>query len=70
MASGLEIRANIDAEIFKTLVLIHGAGSVALLTFLPFVLREDFKYEGWRARPWHTLGAGLLSSWHSLCRHL
>ena len=44
MASGLEIRVNIDAEIFKTLVLIHGGASVALLTFLPFVLREGAQY--------------------------
>ena len=57
MASGLEIRAKIDAEIFKTLVLIHGGGSVALLTFLPFVLREDFKYEG------AALAHGILWGW-------
>lgn len=39
-APGLEIRAKIDAEIFKTLILIHGGGSIALLTFLQFLLRE------------------------------
>ncbi len=38
--AGLEIRAKIDAEIFKTLIAIHGGGSIALLTFLQFLLRE------------------------------
>jgi hypothetical protein len=38
--TGVEIRAKIDAEIFKTLIAIHGGGSITLLTFLQFLLRE------------------------------
>ena len=45
MASGLEIRAEIDAQIAKVLILIHGGGSIALLTFLQFVLAEKSEYD-------------------------
>ena len=45
MASGLEIRAEIDAQIAKALILIHGGGSIALLTFLQFVLGEKSEYD-------------------------
>lgn len=38
--SGLEIRAQIDAELVKGLLIINGGGSVALLTFLPVILGE------------------------------
>jgi hypothetical protein len=40
MATGREIRANIDNENFKGLLLVNGGGSVALLTFLVFALKE------------------------------
>jgi hypothetical protein len=38
MASGVEIRAEIDTENVKGLLLINGGGAVALLAFLPAVL--------------------------------
>jgi hypothetical protein len=40
MASGRELRANIDVENFKGLLLVNGGGSVALLAFLPSVLEK------------------------------
>ena len=41
MASGLEIRAQIDTETVKGLLLINGGGAVALLAFLPAVLGKQ-----------------------------
>lgn len=38
MAIGIEIRAQIDTENVKGLLLINGGGAVALLAFLPAVL--------------------------------
>jgi hypothetical protein len=38
MADGLKIRAEIDNENVKGLLLINGGAAVALLTFLPYVL--------------------------------
>jgi len=38
MTSGLEIRAQIDSENLKGLLVANGGGAVALLTFLPFIL--------------------------------
>lgn len=38
MATELEIRAQIDTENVKALLLINGGGAVALLAFLPYVL--------------------------------
>lgn len=38
MATGLEIRAQIDTENVKGLLLINGGGTVALLAFLPTIL--------------------------------
>ena len=40
MASDKEIRAQIDSELVKGLLLINGGGCVALLAFLPFILGE------------------------------
>jgi hypothetical protein len=40
MSKGLEIRAQIDTENVKGLLLINGGGAVALLAFLPHVLFE------------------------------
>lgn len=37
---GIDRRAEIDAQTVKALLLIHGGGAVALLTFLPTVLGE------------------------------
>lgn len=44
MTKGLEIRAQIDTESVKGLLLINGGGAVALLAFLPFVLGKP-EYE-------------------------
>ena len=38
MTSGLEIRAQIDTENLKGLLLVNGGGVVALLTFFPLIL--------------------------------
>lgn len=38
MATGVEIRSNIDTENVKGLLLINGGGAVALLAFLPSIL--------------------------------
>lgn len=38
MASGLELRSQIDTETVKGLLLINGGGAVAMLAFLPTVL--------------------------------
>ena len=38
MTKGLEIRAQIDTELVKGLLIINGGGSIALLTFLPTIL--------------------------------
>ncbi len=38
MTKGLEIRAQIDTENVKGLLLINGGGAIALLAFLPSVL--------------------------------
>lgn len=38
MTSGLEIRAQIDTENLKGLLLVNGGGAVAFLTFLPTIL--------------------------------
>ena len=44
MTKGLEIRAQIDTEVVKGLLLINGGGAIALLAFLPTILKEP-KYE-------------------------
>ncbi len=38
MTKGLEIRAQIDTELVKGLLIINGGGSIALLTFFPVIL--------------------------------
>lgn len=38
MTSGMEIRARIDSEQLRGLLLIHGGASIALLAFLPHIL--------------------------------
>ena len=38
MTEGLKIRAQIDADTVKGLLLVNGGAAVALLAFLPFVL--------------------------------
>ena len=40
MSKGLEIRSQIDTEVVKGLLLINGGGAVALLAFLPNILKE------------------------------
>lgn len=40
MADGQEIRANVDTETVRGLLLINGGGAVALLAFLPGVLQK------------------------------
>lgn len=40
MALGIEIRAQIDTENVKGLILINGGGAIALLAFLPHILGE------------------------------
>jgi hypothetical protein len=44
VSKGLEIRAQIDTENVKGLLLVNGGGAVALLAFLPFVLGKS-EYE-------------------------
>ena len=41
MASGLEIRAQIDTETVKGLLFVNGGGAVAFLAFLPSVLGKQ-----------------------------
>ncbi|HKJ62038.1 MAG TPA: hypothetical protein VKA94_08585 [Hyphomicrobiales bacterium] len=41
MSTGLEIRAQIDSENAKGLLLINGGGAVALLAFLPHIIDND-----------------------------
>lgn len=44
MPSGLEIRAQIDTEVVKGLLLMNGGGAIALLAFLPHILgKPDFE---------------------------
>ena len=38
MPTGLEIRARMDAETAKALLLLNGGGAIALLAFLPSIL--------------------------------
>ncbi len=38
MTKGLEIRAQIDTEVVKGLLLLNGGGAVALLALLPTVI--------------------------------
>jgi len=40
VADGRELRARMDAESFRALLLINGGGAVALLTLPPTVLRD------------------------------
>ena len=40
MTEGLKIRATIDADSLKGLLLINGGSAIALLAFLPFVLSK------------------------------
>jgi len=40
MADGHEIRASVDTETVRGLLLINGGGAVALLAFLPGVLQK------------------------------
>ena len=40
-SKGLEIRAQIDTELVKGLLIINGGGSVALLAFLPAILGKS-----------------------------
>lgn len=54
MATGSDIRAKIDSEHVKGLVLINGGGVTALLLFLPAVLDKD----GYKPLVWAVL-AGL-----------
>ena len=64
MTKELEIRAQIDTENVKALLLINGGGAVALLAFLPAVLGKP-QYEALtRAILWGILlfQAGLLSA--------
>ena len=44
MTKGLEIRAQIDSDVVKGLLLLNGGGAVALLALLPSVIGEpEFK---------------------------
>lgn len=44
MPNGLQIRATIDSETAKALLLLNGGGAVALLAFLPTVIdREGYQ---------------------------
>lgn len=64
MASGLEIRAAIDTENVKGLLLINGGGAVALLAFLPAVLGKPEYAPLTKAILWGLLfyQVGLLSA--------
>jgi hypothetical protein len=64
MATGLEIRAQIDTENVKGLLLINGGGAIALLAFLPTVLGEPSYVFLARAILWAllTFQMGLLAA--------
>jgi hypothetical protein len=64
MASGLEIRAGIDTENVKGLLLINGGGAIALLAFLPSVLGKPAYLPLTKAILWALLlfQVGLLSA--------
>lgn len=64
MTSGLEIRAQIDTENLKGLLLINGGGAVALLAFLPSVLGKPGYHSLARAILWglFIFQCGLLSA--------
>lgn len=40
MSKGMEIRAQVDSELVKGLLLINGGGAVAVLAFLPSILTD------------------------------
>jgi hypothetical protein len=44
MAEGVELRAQMDIETFKGLLVINGGGAVALLTFFAAILTKDSLY--------------------------
>ncbi|TLM64575.1 MAG: hypothetical protein FDZ69_11610 [Deltaproteobacteria bacterium] len=62
MADGREIRAVIDTETVRGLLLINGGGAVALLAFLPWVLQKPELTGLARAIIWSvfTFQAGLV----------
>ena len=64
MASQLEIRAQIDTELVKGLLLINGGGAIALLAFLPTVLGSPEFQALSRSILWAllTFQVGLLSA--------
>ncbi len=41
MSEGMKIRAQIDSENVRGLLLINGGGAIALLAFLPFALEME-----------------------------
>lgn len=43
LSKGVEIRAEIDRDTVKALLLINGGGAVALLTLLPKLIEEKFQ---------------------------
>lgn len=45
MSKGLEIRAQIDADTVKALLLLNGGGAVALLAFLQAILDKGDEYD-------------------------
>ncbi len=48
MTKGLEIRAQIDSDVVKGLVLLNGGGAVALLALLPTVIgKSEFAPLSW-----------------------
>ncbi|WP_162628876.1 hypothetical protein [Marinobacter bohaiensis] len=56
MASGREIRSNIDTENVKGLLLINGGGAIALLAFLPSILGIEEYRDLVRAVVWGIMG--------------
>lgn len=73
MTKELEIRANIDTESVKALLIINGGGAVALLAFLPTVIGKPEYTPLARAALWglFVFQFGLVSAVvHNRCRRL
>lgn len=70
MASGTEIRANIDTENVKGLLLINGGGAVALLALLPNILGKPEYFSLVRSVVWGLLSFQLGLAFAVVHNHL
>lgn len=60
MSDGVSRRSQIDTELGKGLLLMHGGGSIALLAFLPTILQNPDYLPLSKAILW---GAAAVSAW-------